>query len=237
MKMKLDLDEWIQQHIFFLDYFDYPGILFLKKNLKEGDVFIDAGANVGSYTLVAAKQVGQTGKVFAFEPVKKIFCRLKEAIALNNRHNIFAEQKALSDENTELALYLAKKSNLGMSSIYHHDTENGRVEKVEAVSLDDYLENHSTERIDLIKIDVEGSEFSALKGMQKSIRKFKPKILIELKKETLSQSGHTENDIDDLLSEAGYHKFIIDEQGNITNNIQKKQKDYYNYIFVPVTTD
>ncbi len=232
LRMKLDLDEWIQQHIYFLGYFDHYGILFLKKNLKEGDVFIDAGANVGSYTLVAAKMVGKTGKVFSFEPAENIFNRLKENIELNGHENIIAEQKALFDKNSELEFYPAAKSNLGMSSIYHHDAENGRVEKVEAVSLDDYFENHGTERLDLVKIDIEGAELYALKGMQKSIGKYKPKILVELKEETLDRPGQSVNDIIDFLNEAGYQKFIIDEQGNISNDFQKKPEDYHNYLFI-----
>jgi hypothetical protein len=65
LKMRLDLDEWVQQHIYFLGYFDPAGIALIKKRLPEEGVFIDIGANIGSYTLVAAKQVGEPGKVIA----------------------------------------------------------------------------------------------------------------------------------------------------------------------------
>jgi len=234
LKIKLDLDEWIQQHIYFLGYFDPYGILYLKKNLKEGDVFIDAGANVGSYTLIAAKQVGSTGRVFAFEPAGEIYNMLYENITLNGYQNVKAEKKALLDKNTTIDLFLANKINLGMSSIYHHDTESGGVEKVVAVRLDDYVNNQNINRIDLIKIDVEGSEMYALKGMQQTLEKHKPKILIELKEETHLQSDHSINEIISYLNKLGYEQWIIDENGEYTRYFKDKPEGYYNFLFLPI---
>lgn len=235
--MKLDLNEWIQQHIYFLDYFDPNGVCFLKKNLNKGDVFIDAGANVGSYALIAAKQVGKTGLVFAFEPVGETFNRLDENVRLNEYDNIQAEKKALFDKNTTLDLFLANKTNLGMSSIYHHDTESGKVEKAEAVSLDNYIGNQHINRIDLVKIDIEGSEMFALKGMQKTLERFKPKILIELKEETHTQSDFSINDIISYLSMLGYEQWIIDEKGECSRDIKNKPEGYFNFLFIPVGSE
>lgn len=231
--MKLDLDEWIQQHIYFLGYFDHYGILFLKNNLHEGDVFVDAGANVGSYTLIAAKQVGKTGRVFAFEPVGEIYNRLVENVKLNEYDNIQAEKKALYDKNTTLELFLANKMNLGMSSIYHHDTESGKIESVDAVKLDDYIKYQNIKRINLIKIDIEGSEMHALKGMQKTLEKFRPKLLIELKEETHFQSDHSIDDIINYLCTLGYEQWIINEKGDYSHDIKKKLEGYYNFVFLP----
>lgn len=234
LRIKLDLDEWIQQHIYFLGYFDHYGVLCLKNNLKEGDVFIDAGANIGSYTLIAAKQVGSTGRVFAFEPAGEIYNRLYENFTLNEYENVKAEKKALLDKNMTIDLFLAKKINLGMSSIYHHDTESGRVEKVEAVKLDDYVNNQNIKRIDLLKIDVEGSEMYALKGMQKTLEKHKPKILIELKEENHFQSDHSINEIISYLNDMGYEQWIIDDEGKCSRDIRNKPEGYYNFLFLPV---
>lgn len=237
MKMKLDLDEWIQQHIYFLGHFDPYGILFLKKNLKEGDVFIDAGANVGSYTLIAAKQTGKTGRVFAFEPAGEIYNRLCENVSLNKYDNIQTEKKALYDKNTTLDLFLANKMNLGMSSIYHHDTESGITERVEAIKLDDYIDDQNINRIDLIKIDIEGSEMHALKGMQKTLDKFKPEILIELKEETHTQSDLSVVDMIDFLTGSGYTQYSLDEHGEISRDLDNKPEGYFNYVFLPVEPD
>ena len=237
LKIKLNLDEWIQQHIYFLGYFDPMGIRFINNQLYEGEVFIDIGANVGAYSLVASRLVGRSGKVIAFEPVGTIFQRLSENISLNKITNIVAEKRAVLDKNGITDIYLSDKQNMGMSSIFHFNPESGKSEKVEAVSLDDYIEKRDISRINLIKIDIEGSEMLAIKGMQRIIERFHPKILIELKEETLTNSGYQAKNIIDFLVKAGYNKFIIDEQGNISNDLTRQSKDYHNFLFLPEASD
>ena len=234
--MKLDLDEWIQQHIYFLGYFDPRGIRYIKNQLYEGEVFVDIGANVGAYSLIASRFVGRSGKVIAFEPASKSFLRLSKNIIMNGLTNIIPERKAVLDKNTQVELYISNRHNMGMSSIFHHDSESGVTEKVEAISLDEYAEKKSIERISLIKIDIEGSEMLALRGMPKIIERFRPKILIELKEETLSHSDYKVNDIVEFLANAGYEKFIINEQGNVSNDLKQQSKDYHNYLFLPANS-
>jgi FkbM family methyltransferase len=233
LKMKLDLDEWIQQQIYFLGNFDPVGIRFIKNQLYEGEIFVDIGANVGAYSLVASKLVGKSGKVIAFEPASKSFLRLVKNISLNGITNIIPERLVVIDKSSQTDLYISGSQNTGMSSIYHHDYETGITEKVESVSLDDYIAKKEISRISLIKIDIEGSEFLALKGMQKVLTGMRPKILVELKEETLKSSGYTEKDVISHLEKAGYSRFIIDEKGNISNDLSRQTKDYYNYVFLP----
>jgi FkbM family methyltransferase len=233
LKMKLDLDEWIQQQIYFLGNFDPVGIRFIKNQLYEGEIFVDIGANVGAYSLIASKLVGKSGKVIAFEPASKSFLRLLKNISLNGITNIIPERFVVIDKSSHTDLYIAGSQNMGMSSIYHHDSETGITEKVESVSLDDYIEKKEISRISLIKIDIEGSEFLALKGMQKVLTGMRPKILMELKEEILKSSGYTEQDVISNLEKAGYSRFIIDEKGNISNDLSRQTKDYYNYVFLP----
>jgi len=233
LKMKLELDEWIQQQIYFLGHFDPTGIRFIKNQLYEGEIFIDIGANVGAYSLIASRLVGKSGKVIAFEPASKSFLRLLKNISLNGITNIVPERLAVIDKTTQTDLYISGSQNLGMSSIYHHNFETGITEKVESISLDDYVEKQGISKISLIKIDIEGSEYLALKGMQKVLTVLRPKVLVELKEETLKNAGYTEKDIVALFEKAGYSRFIIDEKGNISNDLGRQAKDYFNYIFLP----
>jgi FkbM family methyltransferase len=237
LKMKLDLDEWIQQHIYFLGYFDPAGIKFIKNQLYEGEIFIDIGANVGSYTLVASKLVGRSGRVIAFEPASKSFLRLSKNISMNGLKNVITERKAVLDRNTRTDLYISGNHNLGMSSIFHHDSESGITENVETVTLDDYVEKHEISQVNIIKIDIEGSEILALKGMQRILERIHPRILIELKEETIIHSGYQAKNIVDFLVNAGYNKFIIDEQGNISSDLTRQPEDYFNFLFLPATPD
>lgn len=237
LKMKLDLDEWIQQHIYFLGYFDPIGIKFIKNQLYEGEIFIDIGANVGAYSLVASRFVGRSGKVIAFEPASKSFLRLTKNISINGLKNIIAERKAVLDKNTRIDLYVSGNHNLGMTSIFHHDSESGITENVEAVTLDDYVEKNEISRINTVKIDIEGSEMLSLKGMQKILERIRPRILIELKEETLTRSGLQVKDVDDFMIKAGYNKFIIDEPGNISNDLTRQHKDYHNFLYLPKASE
>lgn len=233
LKMKLDLDEWIQQQIYFLGYFDPRGIRYIKNQLYEGEVFVDIGANVGAYSLVASRLVGKSGKVIAFEPASKTFLRHTKNIIMNGLTNIILERKAVLDKNTQIDIYISTRHNMGMSSIFHHASESGVTEKVETISLDEYAEKKNISKISLVKIDIEGSEMLALRGMRKIIEQFRPRILIELKEETLSGSDYQVNDIIEFLIHAGYEKFIIDEQGNVSNDLKQQPGNYHNYLFLP----
>lgn len=237
LKIKLDLNEWIQQHIYFLGYFDPSGIRYIKNHLYEGEVFIDIGANVGSYSLVASSLVGLTGKVIAFEPATASFQRLVENVSLNGQTNVVLERKAVLDKNSITYIHLSDGRNTGMSSIYHFASESGKTEKVEAVSLDDWAEKNECMRISMIKMDIEGSEMLALKGMIRILEKYKPKILIELKEETLKNSGYLVEEIVDLLVRLKYSRFILDDTGNVSGDISRQPEGYYNYLFLPSTTD
>jgi FkbM family methyltransferase len=237
LKIKLDLDEWIQQQIYFLGYFDPTGIRFIRNQLYEGEIFIDIGANVGAYSLIASRLVGKSGKVIAFEPASKSFLRLLKNISLNGITNIITERLAVIDRSTQTDLYISGSQNLGMSSIYHHDCETGITEKVEAISLDDYVEKKGISKISLIKIDIEGAEFLALKGMKKVLINMRPKVLVEIKKETLANAGFSEKDVLELFEKAGYSRLIIDDRGNISGDLNRQAKDYYNYVFLPDTPD
>lgn len=233
LKIQLDLDEWIQKQIFFLGFFDEKGILFIKKHLKPGDVFVDIGANIGCYTLLASKIVGKQGKVFAFEPIESVFLRLQYNIKLNNQTNIVLEKKAIFENSGTLKLYLASSDNKGRSSILEQDSENGNVENVDAVSIDDYLANHIIDQLNLIKIDIEGAELYALKGMKNTIRKFRPIILAEVSEDVLKNSTINTNEILDFFNEFNYQQFAIDRRGDIRELSELKDMNYHNYVFFP----
>lgn len=137
-------------------------------SLKEGDTLIDVGANIGYYTILAAKRVGPRGRVIAFEPEPNNFAILKRNVEANGFTNVILEQKALSNKPGTLRLYL-EEENKGGHKVFQFGSARPFVE-VEAVRLDDYLKEYKG-RIDLIKIDTEGAEGAILEGMQKTLRR------------------------------------------------------------------
>lgn len=149
-----------------------------KSVVKKGDIVVDIGANIGYYTLIAAKLVGEEGKVYAFEPEPYNFGLLLRNIETNGYKNIIPVQKGISNKRGMSKLFLSPE-NLGAHTLYNLDQERKFVE-VETITIDEYFE--SEEKIDVVKIDVEGAEEIVLDGMQKIIKKNNLKIFIEPKK-------------------------------------------------------
>ena len=234
LKIRVALKDWIQQQIYFLDYSDLNGISFLKKTLKKGAVFIDIGANIGAYSLIAAKLVTQNGKVISFEPVKAINKKLVANLNNNNFTNVKVEKKAVYENDTFLNLHLSNEQNSGMSSILHHSEESGITEQVEAVTLDTYLKKLELESIELIKLDIEGAEIHALKGMNETILKYSPTLLIEISEDILINSTKSSaNEILQLMKDYNYSLFSIELNGDLKPLENFNGKDYHNYVFQP----
>lgn len=236
LTLSLDVGEWIQQQIYFFGLFDERGIRFIKKQLKEGDVCIDIGANIGCYSLIASKLVGSQGHVFAFEPVRHIYERLRYHIECNNMDNVSSEKKAISDRPGKLTLYVSGNNNWGMSSIFHHDEESGEVETVDSITIDDYVKQNRIEKITLIKIDIEGAELLALLGMKNTLVEYQPLLMMEISDAVLKGNSspiRIKDEILRFLQNLGYMQKAIDAQGNIVSIGSGHNDNYCNYVFVP----
>ncbi len=134
----------------------------MQLELKEGDVVVDVGANIGYYTLIFARRVGPAGKVYAFEPDPNNFELLRKNVQINGYHNVILERKAVAERTGQRRLYLAPH-NKGDHRLYA-SPENRPWVDVQTVALDDYFAIRQ-ERIDLIKMDIQGAEGLALAGM------------------------------------------------------------------------
>ncbi len=144
--------------------------------LRPGDTFFDIGANVGFFTLFAAAKVGPGGMVHAFEPLQKLNEQLGASVEANGFRNVSLHRVACGD-STGLAQINVFAHNIGKSSLYDEKINDAKIETVELVRLDDYLE--LAVPVNLMKIDVEGYEYEVLKGAQKTIAKYKPTIIME----------------------------------------------------------
>lgn len=149
----------------------------LQKLVKEGEVVFDIGANIGFYTLIFSKLVGEKGKVYAFEPDPINFSILKKNIEANNIHNVILVNKAVSDKNEEVNFYIYESNTSGNSLFAENlNTVPSRSIKVEAIRLDKYFKKDI--KVDFIKMDIEGAEPRALKGMARILGKSKNLILL-----------------------------------------------------------
>src|SRR4030095_8038429 len=171
--MFLNPTEHIQQQLFWYGYYEKELGDLLKKIIKPGDVFLDLGANIGYFSMLVANN-SPSVKVISFEPVASLFQKMNDNISLNNIKSISAINAAAGETNEDKALFDSATDNLGMSSFKQPENYSGKKEKVKVVTIDDWFKTSGLSKIDVIKLDIEGSELAALKGMKEVLQKQKP---------------------------------------------------------------
>lgn len=225
VKFELQIEDWIQQNIYFLGAYEKAELNLLNSHLSEDSVFVDIGANFGLYSLVASQKITNSGEIICFEPFPKNYAALKKNISLNSKSYIISENIALGDKKDELKLYYQpNEKNLGMVSA--NFMENSKTIKVDVMSFDEYVKENGVDKIDFIKIDVEGFENQVINGMKKTLELFSPMILIEIFDEDILKSNH--HNAHDYLTRIGYSKYFIDDFGNLTGeNTNPNRKNYF----------
>ena len=151
-----------------------PGLYsVMKATIGEGMVVIDVGANVGTYTLLALREIGSRGMVVSYEPTPRAFDILKNNVQVNaflESGRIDLRRKAVSDGTRTKDTFFVSKKCIGHSSLYADDKlSSNEVEaiEIETVSLDDDIGKRG--RVDVVKIDAEGAEPAILRGMRQII--------------------------------------------------------------------
>lgn len=188
-------------------------IALLKKILKPGMVFVDIGANIGYFSLIASKLIGETGKVFSFEPDPDNFFLLEKNIKANNYKNIIAVKKAVADKIGKAKLYLDKENLCGHSLV---SKEGNKFVETETITLDEFFRNNK--KIDVIKIDVEGFEPVALEGMKEIIKSNDNLILItEFYPNALKRAGYSPEKYKDDLINLGFNLTEFGEGKKLVN--------------------
>lgn len=163
-------DKYIGQRIALGKYEIIESALFVA-NINNNSIVVDIGANIGYYALLASKIAK---KVYAFEPDSEIFMILKKNIVDNNLTNVIAINKAVGDKK-DTGYMIKDKDNFGNQRLDTGGRIKDKSNEVEVIKLDDYIK----EKIDLIKIDVQGYEPKVVEGAKKIIEKYKPAIFME----------------------------------------------------------
>ena len=182
----------------------YPYVVeqteFFKKNIKEGDVVLDLGAHIGYFTCLFAQLVGESGKVFSFEPEPNNFKLLKKNVEVNGYKHVTIEQKAVSDVKSTIKMYISNSPK--DHRIY--DTHDGKKAiEIESVKLDEYFKDFN-KKINVIKSNIQGADFAAFQGMKSIIEKSKSNIILALEYNPAMikefGSGDSEDFLDQLLT-------------------------------------
>ena len=146
----------------------------LHRKLKKGDIVIDAGAYPGDYTIYAAKKVGESGKVIAFEPNPTNRIVLERNIKSFGLKNVIVVSKGLG-ETDGVKLQMAMD---GLHSLAHMSQEEDEEGFIHICTLDAELKRLGISKVDVIKMDIEGAEIKAIQGCIETIKNCKPYFLI-----------------------------------------------------------
>ena len=187
---------------------DYDDGNFALRYLRPGDAFVDVGANIGVYTLMAASCVGEQGKVLAFEPGKLAFQRLNENVDLNGLKQVRTVFSAVGEEKGEVSFLQSQN----LTNRIALDDDSGESVTVPCVTLDEMI---SDTRFAMGKIDIEGAEPIAFRGAVKSLAAGNPPVwVMEFKDRLLQRFDSSAEDFADQLRQSGYRLGHYDADQN-----------------------
>ncbi len=188
-----------------------------KREIKSGDIVLDIGAHIGYYTLLAAKLVGDNGKVYAFEPDPNNFECLKKNVEQNDYKNVVCVNKAVSDKTGKTELFFSEETD---NSQIVNPQDGTKSIVVDVISLDDFFDKD--QHVDFIKIDIEGSEGKALDGMLNLIQKNKTvKILSEFFPDRLKFAIDAKSYLE-MLENLGFRFYDVNKLDGSSEPITKE---------------
>jgi FkbM family methyltransferase len=152
----------------------------LAKQLREGMTCFDIGANIGYYTLLESRIVGKNGKIIAMEPSPVNFSKLQKNIQMEGAKNIELFNLAGGNKDGKIKFLLKKQSNLSRIVSEDEITPSDNIIEVPIRKLDGFLQDLSLEKLDFLRMDVEGYEFYIYEGIRNSVKKYKPDMQIEI---------------------------------------------------------
>jgi FkbM family methyltransferase len=207
----------VYRALFARGVYDPNLVVLVNAMLPKGGVFIDAGANMGYVSLPASQKVGKNGRVFALEPSSRDFSRLLENVSANNLGNIIHPHRlAVSDENGSANMAIADEERSCLNTLGAEISFKGvqkiRTEEVDASTIDAFAQKEKINRIDVLKLDVEGGEVKALKGAKGVVGKYRPAIILGVNGGALKSCGTDCIELQKIIDEMGYRVYKIVER-------------------------
>jgi len=217
------MNEHMSSHIFWRGVYSTEVVRYLARYARCDDVFLDVGANHGELTIAAAALMPK-GAVFALEPVSENFVRLNRNVYANRFSHVTPLQLGLANEAGFLPIYThqSKRSdgtlNKGLPSLYASSERDSLVESVTLQRLDDFVAERGITRLDWIKLDVEGAELSALQGGLSTLKRLRPKLLVEFNADTCESAGYTVQHLALFIMGQRYSLYALNENGTVKTN-------------------
>jgi FkbM family methyltransferase len=229
----LGLDPRMRQ--MYLGTYQHTVTRLLKRFLREGDTFVDVGANVGYISAFGLGLVGRAGEVHAFEPVPRYFERLRRVQADNPSLRLHVNGTALGAEPGVATIAVTNLPNMGWNTMVP-DFMNEQVVaeriKVPVTTLDDYLADKQIRRVRLVKIDVEGYELPVLRGFARTLRALEepPILVVEIAPGAAAKLGVSRDELPRFMRALDYECLDVTLASRIDASDLQRTTDV---VFVP----
>lgn len=205
-----DTSDLIERYLYVFGTWEPTLSTLLRTHLRPGDVFVDIGANVGYFTMLAAHAVGASGHVIAVEPVPATVRKLRKNLAANGAGNVTVLPYAASDAAGHVQIFSGPPTNVGKSGT--SPVAGGRaVGPVRQVVAADAVPVHLRASLRAIKVDVEGDELRVLRGLQPLLERLPAGawVVAEVAPDRLQQRGHSGSEVFELMLKLGFEAQAI----------------------------
>ena len=222
----LDISHVVEHYIYFgISDSDYSTLIDSIQNAK---VILDIGANICSKSMLFST-LNPSARILSFEPHPVTYKKALANLKLNHFENIELHNLGLGDKKEVVKLFEVNQHNPGMNRILNHDTEFPYIE-IEVDLLETVMLQNAVDKIDFVKIDVEGYEYAVLKGGEEIIKLSKPIIFLELDDKNLKENSQSASQLIELLESFGYNKFIRADQNLEVNSKSNLENCHFDLI-------
>jgi FkbM family methyltransferase len=233
------MSDFFQRRIYYFGSHERKTENLIFRLTWQGANVLDIGANIGVYTMLAAKNARGSGKVISLEPVPQMFQQLSEGVRLNGYTNVLVYNIAAWEQNRQLKMVCSEPQNLGSYGVDIKEHKQSGI-SVQAVRIDDLAVQLGLQTVDLIKIDVEGAELQVLKGTIETLRRHRPILVLEIDPILMSKYDYSPEDVWRYLRVLDYECYAVGESGRfyredkyrpVLRPLGPTTRD--NYIFIP----
>jgi FkbM family methyltransferase len=218
-----------------VDNFESVELDFVVKSLSPGDVLLDVGANGGLYSVLASKQVGPLGHIYAFEPGIRELSLFRRNIKINSCENITIVSKAVSNQSGTTQFAISHDGAMNSLKQTDHPMQKFKEwQTVEMTTLDTFIEDAGIDKVDFIKIDVEGAENLAFEGAKKLLSSDnKMTILFEACDANSESFGYSARDLLTSIKSMGFYIYYLDRKGQLIEVLESNPDvggKIYNFV-------
>ena len=219
-------EDLIQRHLYYFGTWEPNISSWIAASLRPGDCFVDIGANIGHYSLLASRIVGASGRVVAIEAAQWIHALLDRHVALNRRKNIRTVQVAASATRGTVKLYPGSPGNIGKTTTVQGTLPPGKDREpvdVRALPLADILSADEVLQTRIIKIDVEGAELQVLRGLAPLLSRMRAdlEVAMEISPTLMPDAEAARAEIFSVMQAHGFSAYVFDNDYGVETYLRR----------------